>query len=118
MRTHFAAVPDANVAFLTKAQVTAKVEAQNDLMKPDTNFEAGFKLTDADSNDEISREEDTVANMIANEFKGIDSNDDDKLEKLEMNKKYPMWNVNEKIEDFSTDKTSITILDYANMYND
>jgi hypothetical protein len=71
----------------------------------------GFKLTDTDSNKEISRAEDSNANMIVSEFSVLDTfapgtatttpvkntpsvEPNQQLDKWELNAKYPMWEVN------------------------
>jgi len=92
----------------------------------------GFKLTDTDSNKEISRAEDSNANMIVSEFSVLDTfapgtatttpvkntpsvEPNQQLDKWELNAKYPMWEVNNLIKTYGEGATPtyLNILKFA-----
>jgi hypothetical protein len=73
-------------------------------MKEKKDIKVGFELTDINSDNNISRSEDSDANELANKFKLMDSYkpassssgvpdevEDKRLDKWELNDKIPMW---------------------------
>jgi hypothetical protein len=101
MREHFKADPTPDTKSLTKEELKTTDATRNDLIE--SNLDEGFDLTDTNANSEVSREEDVSANMIANEFTGIDTNDNDNLSKMELNKQFPMWQVDKILDEFDSE---------------
>jgi len=97
------------------------------------NFKKGFDLTDSNSDKKIDRKEDMAANLLAAKFKTLDKykldngapnnrpdvGSDKKLDTWELNHKYPMWEVANLLDTYSsaTEKNFLDVLEYAQSQN-
>jgi hypothetical protein len=103
-------------------------------MKNKKNIKEGFELTDLNADGAISRKEDVEANMLAADFKKYDTytpgvvgsgtppntpdeKADGKLDRWELNAKYPMWQVDGLLKTYGNAGTHLDLLQYAQSQN-
>lgn len=131
MLEHFAKDPAPGTPGITEANVGATVGTQNSLISFGAKdaagvavaiaSNAGWLLTDTSKDKIMQRSEDTAANMVANEFTAVDKEVvDKKITKKELNKSYPMWEVDSIFTafDLSTAKGDLDIIEFTKNYRD
>lgn len=90
-------------------------------MKDKKNIKEGFELTDVNSDNKISRAEDSDANELTNKFDLMDSYtpasssdvvpnevEDKKLDKWELNDKIAMWQVESMLKTYGDSPVTMT----------
>jgi len=116
--------------YLTPDELLTTADSRNALIAADTanlataaaieDSNKGFATTDIDNDKKISPSEDTRANMVADEFNSMNSDaadGDTELTKTELNRIYPMWEVDEILSTYDTNTNDkLDVNEYADQY--